>query len=87
MTEGFVKPAFQLDPPHIRILQTISDRPGCRISHVVQTLLSEYGENSVRSKVHQLLVNRYVSEVKSAQEIQLRITGKGRAALQISDGE
>jgi hypothetical protein len=82
MINTYTQPAFVLDNTHIRILEAVSEKPGCKISHVVARLLSEYGENSVRSKVHQLVVHRYVNAGKSSQEILLTITGKGRISLQ-----
>jgi hypothetical protein len=82
MINTYIQPAFALDDTHIRILEEVAEKPGCKISHVVLRLLSEYGENSVRSKVHQLVVHRYVNAGKSSQEILLTITGKGRISLQ-----
>ncbi len=82
MINTYTQPAFALDDTHIRILEEVSKKPGCKISHVVLHLLSEYGENSVRAKVHQLVIHRYVNAGKSSQEILLTITGKGRISLQ-----
>ncbi len=74
--------AFELDELHIRILREISEKPGCRMSHIVDRLLPDYGENSIRSKIHQLIVHRYLNEGRSSQGIQLYMMGKGRVALQ-----
>ncbi len=73
---------FVLDSTHILILKEISDKPGCKMSHIVDRLISECGENSIRSKIHQLIVHRYLNEGRSSQGIQLWMMGKGRIALQ-----
>ncbi len=78
---------FALDQTHIRILQEISEKPGCRMSHIVDQLISECGENTLRSKIHQLIVHRYLNEGRSSQGIQLWMMGKGRIALQTSAAE
>ena len=78
---------FALDQTHIRILQEISEKPGCRMSHIVDRLISECGENTIRSKIHQLIVHRYLNEGRSSQGIQLWMMGKGRIALQSSAAE
>ena len=82
MTEPYTRPAFALDTTHSRILTEVAAMPGCTMGQVVQNLLPEHGENGVRIKVHQLLGQRYLTEVKGVHGIQLRITGKGRIALQ-----
>jgi hypothetical protein len=85
---GSPKPQeFALDQTHIRILQEISEKPGCKMSHIVDRLISECGENTIRSKIHQLIVHRYLNEGRSSQGIQLWMMGKGRIALQSSAAE
>ncbi|MDD1718846.1 MAG: hypothetical protein LUQ25_02185 [Methanoregulaceae archaeon] len=87
MTESYSRPAFELDSTHTQILAEVSARPGCTISHVVLRLLPEHGENNIRSRVHQLLTQRYLAEVKGCHGIQLRVTGKGRVSLQPEKAE
>jgi hypothetical protein len=73
---------FVPDPIHIHILQAVGDKQGCHISHVVQQLLSSYGESGVRSSVRILLSKRYLDGGKSSSEIVLRLTSSGRLLLQ-----
>jgi len=73
---------FVPDPIHIHILQAVGDKQGCHISHVVQQLLSNHGESSVRSSVRILLSKRYLDGGKSSSEIVLRLTSSGRLLLQ-----
>lgn len=81
MPEPYTRPAFALDEIHSRILNEVASSPACTINHVVQQLLPKHGEYGVRNKVHQLLMQRYLTEVKGCHGIQLRITGKGRTAI------
>ena len=73
---------FVPDPIHIHILEAVSNKQGCHISHVVQQLLSSHGESSVRSSVRILLSKRYLDGGKSSSEIVLRLTSSGRILLQ-----
>jgi hypothetical protein len=77
-------PVFMPDATHIRILQTVADKPGCSITHVVQQLIADHGENAIRTRVHQLIDTRALDEGKSSSVIVLRITSKGRVFLQQS---
>jgi hypothetical protein len=73
---------FVPDPAQIRILQVVADKPGCHISHVVQQLLPEHSESSVRSGIHKLLARRCLDGGRSNNEILLMMTSGGRIALQ-----
>ena len=75
---------FMPDPIHIHILQAVGDKQGCHISHVVEQLLSNHGESSIRSSVRILLSKRYLDGGKSSSEIVLRLTSNGRLLLQKS---
>ncbi len=74
--------AFIPDPVHISILETVSEKQGCAIGHVVQQLLPHYGESSIRSAVRTLLSNGSLDGGKSPASITLRLTSKGRILLQ-----
>jgi hypothetical protein len=74
--------AFVPDTAHIMILQEVSDSPSCTITHVVEKLLPSQSESVVRSRVRQLLARRYLDWGKSPLGIQLRLTSRGRVALQ-----
>jgi len=76
---------FVPDPIHIHILQAVSEKQGCHIGHVVQQLLPDHGESSVRSAVRVMLSNRTLDGGKSSSEIVLRLTSKGRILLQKAD--
>jgi len=73
---------FVPNPIHIHILEAVSEKQGCHIGHVVQQLLPEHGESSVRSAVRILLSKRILDGGKSSSEIVLRLTSKGRIILQ-----
>jgi len=73
---------FVPDPIHIHILQAVGDKQGCHITHVVETLLPNHGESSIRSNVRILLSKRYLDGGKSSKEIVLRLTSNGRLLLQ-----
>ena len=73
---------FVPDPIHIHILQTVGDKQGCHITHVVEQLLPIHGESSIRSSVRILLSKRYLDGGKSSSEIVLRLTSSGRLLLQ-----
>jgi len=72
---------FVPDPIHIHILQAVSEKQGCHIGHVVQQLLPDHGESSIRSAVRVMLSNRTLDGGKSSSEIVLRLTSKGRILL------
>ena len=76
---------FVPDPIHIHILQAVSEKQGCHIGHVVQQLLPDHGESSVRSAIRVMLSNRSLDGGKSSSEIVLRLTSKGRILLQKAD--
>lgn len=78
------KQVFVPDPIHIHILQAVGDKQGCHISHVVEQLLANHGESSIRSSVRILLSKRYLDGGKSSSEIVLRLTSNGRLLLQKS---
>jgi hypothetical protein len=80
--ELFSQKEFVPDTTYLRILQEVSDEPGCKISHVVSQMIPEYGEYDVRSRVHQLVIRRYLFEGRANTETHLSITGKGRGCLQ-----
>lgn len=80
--ELVMKKEFVPDLTYLRILQEVSDKPGCKISHVVTRMIPEYGENDVRLRVHQLVMRRYLFEGRANTETHLSITGKGRGCLQ-----
>ena len=82
ISELFKKKEFVPDTTYLRILQEVSDVPGCKISHVVSRMIPEYGEYDVRSRVHQLVLRRYLFEGRANTETHLSITGKGRGCLQ-----
>jgi hypothetical protein len=73
---------FVPDPIHIHILQAVGDKQGCHITHVVEQLLPNHGESSIRSSVRILLSKRYLDGGKSSKEIILRLTSNGRLLLQ-----
>lgn len=73
---------FVPDPIHLHILQTVGDKQGCRMGHVVQQLLPDHGESSIRSGIRTLLSKRYLDGGKSCSEIVLRLTSNGRILLQ-----
>ena len=73
---------FVPDPIHIHILEAVGNKPGCHMGHVVQQLLPEHGENSIRSGIRVLLSKRYLDGGKSPSEILLRLTSNGRILLQ-----
>jgi hypothetical protein len=73
---------FVPTPTHIAILQSVADKQGCHISHVVHTLNPVHSESSVRSAVRVLLSKRYLDGGKSSSEIVLRLTSRGRLLLQ-----
>jgi hypothetical protein len=77
-----VPQVFVPDLIHLRILQTVSDKQGCHIGHVVQKLHPAHGESGVRSGVRILLSGRFLDGGKSSSEIMLRLTSKGRVLLQ-----
>jgi hypothetical protein len=77
-----VPQVFVPDTAQIHILETVSDRQGCHISHVVQQLLPTHSESSVRSGVRILLSKRYLDGGKSSKEVVLRLTSSGRLLLQ-----
>jgi hypothetical protein len=60
----------------------VSEKQGCHIGHVVQQLLPDHGESSIRSAVRVMLSNRTLDGGKSSSEIVLRLTSKGRILLQ-----
>jgi|WetSurMetagenome_2_1015567.scaffolds.fasta_scaffold63642_4 hypothetical protein len=82
MSEIFRQKEFVPDTTYLRILQEVSDVPGCKISHVVSRMIPEYGEYDVRQRVHQLVLRRYLFEGRANTETHLSITGKGRGCLQ-----
>jgi hypothetical protein len=51
---------------------------------VVEQLLPQHGESSIRSCVRILLSKRYLDGGKSSKEIVLRLTSNGRLLLQKS---
>lgn len=53
ISELFRQKEFVADTTYLRILQEVSDVPGCKISHVVSRMIPEYGEYDVRSRVRQ----------------------------------
>ena len=73
---------FVPDPIHLHILQAVGDKQGCHITHVVEQLLTQHGESSIRSSVRILLSKRYLDGGKSSKEIILRLTSSGRLLLQ-----
>ena len=73
---------FEPDPIHIHILKAVGHKPGCHMGHVVQQLLPEHGENSIRSGIRVLLSRRYLDGGKSCSEILLRLTSNGRILLE-----
>jgi len=77
-----IQQVFVPDTTHIHILQAVADKPSCHISDVVQQLLSDHSESSVRSGVRILLSKRHLDAGKSNNEIRLRLTSSGRLALQ-----
>jgi hypothetical protein len=74
--------AFVPDTAHIIILQEVAGCPSCSIGYVVEKMLPGHSESVVRSKVRQLLAQRYLDWGKSPLGIQLRLTSQGRVALQ-----
>ena len=84
MRKLFSQREFVPDNTYIQVLQVVSDEPDCTISTIVARLLPEQGEYSVRSRVRQLVLRRYLFEGLTRSEILLTITGKGRAVLQES---
>jgi hypothetical protein len=44
-------------------------------------MIPDYGEYDVRSRVHQLVLRRYLFEGRANTETHLSITGKGRGWL------
>ena len=73
---------FVPDPIHIRVLSAVSEKQGCPIGHVVQQLLPDFGESTVRSAVRTLLSKGCLDGGKSSSAIVLRLTSKGRILLQ-----
>ena len=82
ISELFRQKEFVADTTYLRILQEVSDVPGCKISHVVSRMIPEYGEYDVRSRVRQLVLRRHLFEGRATSETHLSITGKGRGYLQ-----
>ena len=77
-TEIFVPDAVQ-----IRILQTVAEKTGCHINHVVHRLQDDIPESRVRSSVRQLLQKQYLNGGNTFdQAITLQLTSKGRILLQ-----
>jgi len=74
--------AFVPDAAHMKILQEVADSPSCTITHVVLQMIPGTSESCVRSGVRQLLARRYLDWGKSPEGIQLRLTSRGRVALQ-----
>jgi hypothetical protein len=77
-----VPQVFVPDPIHIHILQAVGNKQGCHMGHVVQQLLPDHGESSIRSGIRILLSKRYLDGGKSCSEIVLRLTSNGRILLQ-----
>jgi len=73
---------FTPDLAHIAILQTVAEKQGCPIRHVVNQLIPLYNERVIRNGVHELLQKRYLDGGKPTNEIILRLTSKGRILLQ-----
>jgi len=73
---------FVPTPIQIDILQTVADKQGCHINHVVHTLYPARSESTIRSGVRVLLSKRYLDGGKSSSEIVLRLTSRGRLLLQ-----
>jgi hypothetical protein len=85
ISELFRQKEFVPDATYLRILQEVSDAPACKISHVVSRMIPDYGEYDVRSRIHQLVLKRYLFEGRANTETHLSITGKGRGCLQTAE--
>jgi len=75
--ELFVATELQLD-----ILRDVAGHQNCHIGDIVTRLYPSRSESSVRAGVRILMSGGYLDGGKSAREILLRLTSRGRVLIQ-----
>ena len=73
---------FIPDTLHIEILRAVAEKQGCPIRYVVNQLINRNSERLIRNYIHELLAKRYLDEGSPTNNLNLRLTSKGRILLQ-----